>query len=285
MQSSNDLYGVVSIHADLTSDRPPIRIYPDDSTPSISLSPYGSNVDGRDSVFISASRENGVTIYDISKGDRPMMSIRDRHESGSILSIPGITTTDLLSPSRLLVSDSNDRVGTTSSLPIHMGGTGLSTVISPGTILMSDGSGYTSLSAGTGINIDMDSRTISSTLYDSSSTHTIDSNGIGMFVSTYTATTTGTHVVSTINVGGYNMINMSISSSMYRLEGKGGVSHQRYRICNDICTTYDNNAASRIGIAHANVNVVPSVTDDVISLSVDLQIGDTWKGYIQIVSI
>lgn len=62
----------------------PYRVYPDDSTPSISLSPHGSNIDGRDSVFMSASREDGMTIYNIDYQYR----------------------------STLLVSDSNDRVVT-----------------------------------------------------------------------------------------------------------------------------------------------------------------------------
>lgn len=237
---------------------------------------------------MSASKTESVLIYDISYGgNKSIFSIRTDIVDGSVMSVPSIGAADLPDPSRILVSNRLDHVGTLQSVPVSMGGTGLSSLPASGTILMSNGTKYVPLPAGTGITIDASTQTISSTQYTTGGTYAVDANGIGNFVLSHKASSRGEQIVGTIDLKGYKVVNLSIHGAMYRPGENvgGGVCTQLYRILNGECRPYGNNETSITGPSMLNVKVSPSVSGSTLTLNVNLEVGDQWKGFIQIVSI
>lgn len=305
MSSTNNLYGIISIIGDETGERAPVIIDPSGSTPYLSFTPPGSSDDGSDSLFLASSRDDDSVILDITRGSTPFISLRDKPVNGSLISVPqyGTGNVESASPYHVLLTDTEGNIGTRRVLPVSLGGTGTASVPPSGSLLMSNGSGYTGISAGPGITINPSTGTISSvpvtspvltqiaySVTSQTSSFTLTGDG-ATFITEYLATTSGTQTVSTIDITGYDMVKMTVSGMTKRSASIGGVADQQFCIIRGLniggYPVKSYNTSTTISplaiLSLARVDVRLEGTRVIIRL--DLARDDVWKAIITLVGI
>lgn len=306
MAANNDQYGTLFMYNN-NANVPSIILNPDTALPSLSFAPNGSLPDGSNSLFMTASRNSTELIFDITKGSVPLLSLRDSPSDGSVLSIPAYSNNalNLSSPTRVMLSDASGNIGTRASVPVTIGGTGLTSLPSSGRLLASNGTGYIGISAGTGININTTTGTISAIPITAptftqiaynvdtvSTAITLNPTGdASEFIVDYNASSTGTQVVANINITGYDVLFLRIESAMKRTSAIGGAASQEFNVVKNATIggyplkPFGNNTTSIAGILPSNVRVNPVLSGNIIALNITLVQGDNWKGLIKIISI
>jgi hypothetical protein len=201
---------------------------------------------------------------------------------------------------KVITSTATGNIIGNSSLPVTLGGTGLTAVIPNNTLLGSDGTGYISVAAGTGIVIS--GGTISANVSGNITTSNVNysvANSTGTpfilnlpsnidaqtTVINYIANTTATQTVATLVPVANTAVTVSLLSGRRNAAGTtAGSGQQQFNIKNNAGTTTVTQFGTASGTAGGTssvVTVTPAGTN--VALGINLTAGDQWKAYVTMV--
>jgi len=293
MTSNNDIFGLINVYDQSLTTTPSVRIDPNISIPGIQFAPGGIG-DENTVIRIVSDVNNGVSTFYICKGPVVLFSVQDIPSNGSNLYIQP-TESPLASPKNIMVSDATGNVGMVDTLPITMGGTGMSTLSPSGTILGSNGVGMVPIAAGNGISIANGYISANGSPEFTNVSLNIARPIVGPILITpmgdagiypieYAADSSKIHKVATIDVSLFSILTVRIISARKTLSS-GGSANQLFHVIkgapsNKGIKPFGSNASTG---DKASVDL--SINGNTLDLTVYLLSGDVWKGMVEFVSI
>jgi hypothetical protein len=299
--TENTLYGDTNfLHSSVVTTFPVVEITTNLTTPGIDMAPSSittnSGIMGLHAGYDSTTSSTTMNITNTNSAGTAYNNVLTFYQDGTILA-PKYAS----SQNSVITADSTGKFIALASLPVSMGGTGLTTVPPANTILGSNGTSIIPVTAGTGISIA--GGVISATGGGTPSSLTLNTTQVstaisiapttdgGLWVVNYLAPTSGSQAVFNLTVTTGRVISINILSARragtVTSTSQLGSATQDFSLYNVANITYYNGFGNNSNTGK-NALVYPisnPVSGSTVPFTISLDAGDIWKGIIEIVAV